>query len=287
MQNEIKKFEEKYDNSIKEVLVLTEGGTSAGRVGQEKMWEASVTILAMIDVESNELIESKKLLTWLMTDEQCNTEEKIFNIERETIYRLKVQESLAYKHEFFGRVIEVEQGRSLWVREVLERDCHEGRLEAILAEYQKQVTLQPEGCQELLLDKSLGMFSGDGTWNGSECLVHLDVDEEGAETAEDALSTWSRLLTDCAKWDAEARAYAAKELVDNANDWLYDSVEEDEEVEEITEESFAQRLELSEVCVSTEGNFEIFYDDDDMFWGHVVIVSGNIEEGIDDATMAG
>ena len=32
---------------------------------------------------------------------------------------------------------------------------------------------------------------------------------------------------------------------------------------------------------------EIFYEDDDMFWGHVVIVSGNIENGIDDATMAG
>ena len=287
MQDEIKKFEEKYDSIVKEVLVLTERGTSACKIGQEKMWEAGVTILGMIDVESNELVESKKHLAWLMTDEQCRTEEKIFNIEGQKIYRLKVQESLACKNEFFGRVIEVEQGRSLWVREVLERDCHEERLEAILAEFQKPVILKPEGCQELLLDKSLGMFSGDGKWNGSECLVHLDVDEEEAETAEDALSTWRRLLTDCAKWDAEARTYAAKELVDNANDWLYDSVEEGEEIEEITEEAFAQRLELSEVCVSTEGNFEIFYDDDDMFWGHVVIVSGNIEEGIDDATMAG
>lgn len=287
MESEIKAFETKFGSTEKEVLVLTENETSAGRTGKEKMWSASVTILAMVDVETGELVENKKCLTWLMTDEQCHTREKIFDIEKEKIYRLRVQESLAYKNEFFGRIIEVEQGSRLWVREVLERDCHEERLETILAEFQKPVTLQPKGCQTLLLNKSFGSFSGDGIWNDCDCLVHLDVDEEGKETAEDALATWDKLLENCAEWDKKAREYAAKVLVDNANDWLYDSVEEDEEIEEITEEAFAQRMELSEVCISTDGNFNIYYDDDDMFWGHVIIVSGNIDEGINDATMAG
>lgn len=287
MQNEVKKFEEKYEKNQKEVLVLTERGAGACRIGQEKLWEASVTILAMIDVETNQIVEDKKTLVWLLTDEQCRTEEKIFHIEGQKIYRLKVQESIAYKQDFFGETIEVAQGRSLWVREVMERDCHEERLDAVLAKFQMPVKIKPEGCGELLLDKSLGMFSGDGVWTGCECLVHFDADDENAETAEDAWDTWRKLVAEASKWDEEARAYAAKELVDNANDWLYDSVEEGEEVEEITVEAFARRLEISEVCVSTEGNFELFYDDDDMFWGHVIIVSGNITDGIDDATMAG
>ena len=287
MESEIKEFESKYNKIEKEVLVLTEEGTSASRIGQDKMWSANVSILAMIDVETGELIKEKRHLTWLMSDKQCDTKEKIFNLQKEKIYRLKVREILGYTKEFMGMEVKVEKGEYLWVREVLERNCHEERLQSILEEFQKPVILQPKGCQELLLDKSLGMFSGDGQWNGCECLVHLDVDEEGVETAETALETWSKLSENSADWDKKAREYAAKELVDNANDWLYDGAEEDEEVEEMTEEDFARRMILSEVCISTEGDFNIYYDDDDMFWGHVIIVSGNIRDGISDATIAG
>lgn len=287
MEKEIKEFESKYTTKQKEVLVLTQEGTSASRIGQNKMWHVNVTILAMIDVETDELVVGKKHLTWLMTEKQRNTKKKIFDIEKEKIYRLKIQENFAYRKEFMGMETEVEQGEYLWVREVLERDCQENRLQSILDEFQKPVILQPKGCQELVLDKSLGMFNGEGQWNGCECLVHLDVDEEEAEIAEDALETWSKLLENSADWDKKAREYAAKELVDNANDWLYDGAEEDEEVKEITEEDFARRMILSEVCISTEGDFDIYYDDDDMFWGHVIIVSGNIRDGISDAEIAG
>ena len=112
----------------------------------------------------------------------------------------------------------------------------------------------------------------------------MDVDEEGSVTAKDALETWKQLIANCQVWDDKARKFAAGELTDNANDWALDA---DENAEEITQECFAKRLSISEVSVSTDGNFEIFYDDDDMFWGHVVIVSGNIETGIDDTYMAG
>ena len=112
----------------------------------------------------------------------------------------------------------------------------------------------------------------------------MDVDEEGSISAKAALETWKLLIADSREWDDKARKYAAEEMTDNANDWALDA---DENAEEMTKEDFAKRLIISEVCVSGDGNFEIFYDDDDMFWGHVVIVSGNIETGIDDAYIAG
>lgn len=115
-------------------------------------------------------------------------------------------------------------------------------MEEFLIQYQKPVTIHPAGCGELL-DKSLGSFDGTCQWNGEECLVHLDVDEEDAETAEDA--------------------------------------------PEITKEDFARRLSISELGISTDGEFEIYYNDNDMFWGYVIIVSGNLEEGLDGAMMAG
>lgn len=285
MQKEIKEFEARFDSKEKEVLVLTEEGASAGKTGQNKMWEAIVIVLAVIDVATGELIKDKKRLTWLLTDEQCKTTEKIFGLEGEKIYRLKVQESLEFVYPLFGNI--VERGAQLWVREVLERECHDDRLQAILEKYQQPVTLQANGCEIMELDKSLGSFFGEGVWNGCECSVSFDVDDENDETAEDALATWNKLLENCAEWDDKARKYAAQKLVGHANDWLLDDTEEGEEVEEITEEAFASRMQLSDVSISTEGDFEIFYNDDDMFWGHVIIVSGNIDDGLDDAIIAG
>lgn len=280
MSQEREKFENRFDTIEKEVLVLTEGGISASRGGADKLWQAAVTVLAVLDVATGELTEKKCRLNWQMTEAE-NNNGKVFDIQGETIYRLRVQESLPFLS--FGNE-EIPRGNTLWVRAVMESDCSETHLEKILAEFRKPVILQLDAGEELLLDKSVGMFSGEGHWNGEECLINMDVDEECSETAKNALETWKRLVANCREWDDKARKFAAEELTDNANDWAQD---EDENAEEITKEDFANRLSISEICVSIDGNFEIFYDDDDMFWGHVVIASGNIETGIEDAYMAG
>ena len=41
------------------------------------------------------------------------------------------------------------------------------------------------------------------------------------------------------------------------------------------------------VNVSQGGEFELYYDDDDIFAGHVIIISGNLEKGLYDAQFAG
>ena len=256
MSQEREKFEKRFDTIEKEVLVLTEGGTGSSRWGENKLWQASVTVLAVVDVATDELIERKCSLNWQMTEAE-NNNGKVFDIQGEMIYRLRVQESLPFLS--FGDV-EIPRGNTLWVKAVLESNCSEARLEQILAEFRKPVILQLDAGEELLLDKSIGLFS------------------------KDALETWKKLIADSQEWDDKARKFAAEEMTDNANDWALDA---DENAEEMTKEDFAKRLMISEVCVSTDGNFELFYDDDDMFWGHVVIVSGNIETGIDDAYMAG
>ncbi len=280
MSQEREKFEKRFDTIEKEVLVLTEGGTSSSRWGENKLWQASVTVLAVVDVATGELTEKKCNLNWQMTEAE-NNNGKLYDIKGETIYRLRVQESLPFLS--FGNE-EIPRGNTLWVRAVLESNCTEARLEQILAEFRKPVILQLDTGEELLLDKSIGLFSGEGHWNGEECLINMDVDEESSVTAKDALVTFKKLIADSQEWDDKARKFAAEEMTDNANDWALDA---DENAEEMTKEDFAKRLMISEVCVSTDGNFELFYDDDDMFWGHVVIVSGNIETGIDDAYMAG
>lgn len=284
MKMEREKFESRFGAAVKEVIVITKAGVGAGKSGKAKLWEANARLLAYIDVETGKMVKEARSLTWLMTEEECRTKEKIFNLSGQRIYRLRVRESLPVENHLDGHMSG--PGRFLMLTEVVERDCKDERLEELLREFQKPVTIRPAGCSELVLDKSLGEFDGDCLWNGEECMVHLDVDGEGFETADESLATLAELMQHSGMWDDRARQFAAVRLVDHANDWKQeDSGEED--FEEITKEEFAGRLSISEICASPEGEFTFYYDDDDMFWGHVVIVSGNLKDGVTDADFAG
>ena len=50
---------------------------------------------------------------------------------------------------------------------------------------------------------------------------------------------------------------------------------------------FARRILLTEFTVSPGGRFTAYYNDDDMFWGHAVEVSGSLKKGITYANLAG
>lgn len=52
-------------------------------------------------------------------------------------------------------------------------------------------------------------------------------------------------------------------------------------------EEFADRIGIESVDVNADGSFSVMYDDDDIFAGHVVVVDGNMEEGLDSAYIEG
>lgn len=84
------------------------------------------------------------------------------------------------------------------------------------------------------------------------------------------------------------RAFAAEKLTELANDWQDEGYgdEDGEDLAAITEESFAGRIVISELSIDAEGDYEVYYDDD-MFWGHVIIVNGSVDGGMEDACIAG
>ncbi|EPF4172696.1 DUF2262 domain-containing protein [Escherichia albertii] len=82
--------------------------------------------------------------------------------------------------------------------------------------------------------------------------------------------------------DSEFRQFAAEELTELANDWL-----DDEDADEITETSFAERMTLCELVIEADGDFTVYYSDDDMFYGHSIDVSGNIAYGATSANIVG
>ena len=132
-----------------------------------------------------------------------------------------------------------------------------------------------------------GDIEGEVEINGRKIYFGITVDEiSGEKSAEELISEFKKFIADFDKWDKEIRAFAAKALTDNANDWLQDSLEDDEEFVGITEEKFAERMVLNSMGFDENG-FDVYYDDDDMFWGHCIWVYGTLENGIKDASIAG
>ena len=80
------------------------------------------------------------------------------------------------------------------------------------------------------------------------------------------------------------RAFAARELTELARERRESA---DEDVPEITEESFAQRIELTSIAMDPGGSFSAYFDDDDMFFGHCVTAYGTLADGVTAANMEG
>lgn len=81
--------------------------------------------------------------------------------------------------------------------------------------------------------------------------------------------------------DESARVFCASKLLRLKNEtWL-----EDQE-EPITQEAFIETLELEGITAFSDGSFSLYFDDNDIFWGHSIVV--DVEDNVlIDANLAG
>lgn len=119
-------------------------------------------------------------------------------------------------------------------------------------------------------------------WLGENISVHMNVDNHNESSWHSAMDSLRFLYDNMAEKDHEFRSFAAENLTELANDRL-----EDSSSPEITTEDFIRRICLLEISVSADGSFSAYYNDDDMFYGHVITVSGNTLNGVEDATISG
>lgn len=213
-RTEKKKFEEGFAEEIKEIYALTQDDAGSCRMKGERCWTVSMRLLAHIDGKTAELKQEKKVLQWMLSEKENEKPGKVFRLKKETIYRLKVRESLPKK--------------TIWSNQEI-----------------------PAGA----------------------CLLLVDVLERNVKQPQ--------LQEDAAAWDKKARRYAAEQLLSCAIEW------QDEDEDELCADEFIRRIRIESVNVSQDGEFELYYDDGDIFAGHVIIVSGNMEKGLYDAQFAG
>ena len=272
-------WERTFEEEAKEILVLLAGGSGAGKMNG--FWDVSHYFIAYVDCQTGALHTGDGRIVYPVSDEEHDAGGILDRFRREGVYRLKARKKIP--HEVPEGVTASSQNQFLIV-EVLEEDAPSPALEEVLAEYLRPVVVVDEVLGELTLDKDLDMFEGEVLWRGEQICVSLEVDAANEDTWADARRAMKTMLADQERWDRDMRAFAARELTELACEWRESA---DEEVPEITEESFAQRIELRTIAMDADGSFSAYFDDDDMFFGHCVTAYGTLTDGVTAANMEG
>lgn len=289
MENVPENVSKRYHSEEKEFLVMTVGGTYGSQTGGKDYWNKSIDILGYVEVESGRTSSIKSSLNWYVEDYKSDNNFPNGDI----IYRIK------------GRLPRLLDGdkpwinserrmSSLYVTEIISDNEKNDFLENLLTEYRKEVSINSEVLGKLILDKEVNLYEteNDVEWCGDNIKIQLTADEDNVN---ELLAVAEEFYKNRQEWDRKIREYASKELTELANDWLeeeyYDdddeSDEETEPIHEITEKEFAKRIETCDISFDGDGDFSVYYADDDMFWGHTVIVCGNIKTGFESAEIAG
>lgn len=272
-----------YDE-IHEFLVAIGGGSTGGSKFAGKYWNASVPILGYIDLSANKQSGIRSSLSFVLTDEEEASRQYFNYFGKEKIYRIKGMLPKPVGDEVSDNIYRMS---GLYVTEIVSEDENNDFLQGLIDEYSRVITVVSEVFGEMTLNKELGWYEGTGLWLGKNIDVTISAEDEGKDISED-LEIAEKFFAEQSEWDKKIRAYAAEELTGLANDWLADSVDdEDEEPAEITEEDFAHRITPDSICFDEDGAFTFYFGDDDMFWGHSVVVYGDVENGPDEAQMEG
>ena len=268
-----------FEEEAREILVLLVGGGGAGK--RNGFWDVSLYFIAYVDCQTGALHTGDGRIVYPVSDEEHDAGGILDRFRREAVYRLKARKKIP--HEVPEGVTASSQNQFLIV-ELLEEEPPCLALEEVLADYRRPVVVVDEVLGELTLDKDLDMFEGEVLWRGEQICVSLEVDEVNEGTWADARRAMKEMLTEQDRWDGDMRASAARELTELACEWRESA---DEEVPEITEESFARRIELRSITMDADGSFSAYFDDDDMFFGHCVTVYGTLADGVTAANMEG
>ncbi|WP_339729690.1 DUF2262 domain-containing protein [uncultured Gimesia sp.] len=169
------------------------------------------------------------------------------------------------------------QGLASELISIVEMDSE---LSQIAEELQEPVILIDPQFGNLTLDRTVDWYRATVKWGGVE--VDLDLSCDDADDVQKTLDVARKLWEQEIEWSVRVKDFAVKELLESKNGlWL----EEDEA--EVTPDEFKNRMVIETITIYSDGNFEFWHNDGDLFWGHAIQISGNLAEGLTDADTPG
>ncbi len=133
---------------------------------------------------------------------------------------------------------------------------------------------------DFIYDRTVGWFETNRLWNGRDIRVSLTTEEEDVDEAKQIAEFAHGLWSDEAEWLARLEACAIRDLHRLANEWQ-------EDVGPVSEAQFCSRISPKSVTFWGTEEFDFWFDDGDLFWGHGIMVSGNVNAGPQNASIQG
>lgn len=273
-----KTYQRRMEDTLQELeiqAVTGAGGFGAGKAAKEKFWNASIQLTAWKEVQSDEIHQGEILLSTPADDRLLRHLQN--TVKQDSVIQCRVRPS--------------RNGRYLLLLGPVQAGDDPG-LKVLLEEQIREVTMEVEGLGTFTLERLADWFEIKTDWQGEEICLSFDREEENA--MERSIATARILMADQKDWDRRVRECAVKDLLDLANDWAAEEMDpeelerlDEEDEQPVSREQFLERLELESIQVEEDGGFEFWFRDGDMFYGHSIHVTGNLEDGPDWASIEG
>lgn len=272
---EVAKFKKEFYEKEFEMLVLTTEKSTYSGLKRGKYLQAVVHFAASINLETGEFSDKPGRLEWL---NKCNNARKaVYNIEKYKIYQVKVRkckENLLEKGQS-----KIFNNRYMIIK-IIKEIYNDEKLDKIKQELLKPVTIK-NSLGEFNLNRDYSEFKGEINWLSGKCNVHLNTDTQMGITANSSIEILNQIVIDIENLDKKIRKFASEKLTNLANEWSEDSTTV------ITNEEFMERLGLKDIFVNSEEEIYFYFEDDDMFCGHMVVVCMTSNFNFVDATIEG
>ncbi|MDO4676501.1 MAG: DUF2262 domain-containing protein, partial [Anaerobiospirillum succiniciproducens] len=249
-------------------------------------WEMTASTIGLKVCATGEIISTPVHLSWPVAGDDRSGKMSFDRLAQEQVCALKVRKMKAKSAPNL-------LAPHYCIVSVLDEHANCPELMPLLEEFRKEVVLEDEDLGTLVLNKDTALFEGKVDYGADRFTLYLEVDALDKNTWTQALNAAKALICKGAYWDQPMCEFAAKELSDLANDYREEEDYDDEslyapsDLEEISEEEFACRIYIFELIVNAGGEFTAYYNDDDMFSGRVITVTGSLEKGIEDANLKG
>ncbi len=230
--------------------------------GQE-IWTFSFTFYAWYG--DAKVVSSEPLYVYKEM-EHSNAREWMHRIKKESLVKIRISNG-----------IENNKARLI---DVVATNFNDELLNPYLEEIKKEVTYEDERLGKFVLDKGVKWFSKEFLWCSNK--AELAFNTSDINDLKRMIKDSSSVIESDEEWDNKAKNFAATKLLELKNDfWL------DEDEEELTHEDFLERLQLETLNIKSDGGLTFWYDDGDLFAGHVLIVEANVNGDFINAEIAG
>lgn len=260
-------FEELAAAPVVEVLGVVGPGGVSGCANQDESWTLQFSFdawrIGKAELQTKELTICRK-----GRHEDFDTFRPLIRPDTTLRIRARVAE-----HSIFGTPHAL-------LDSVIGPDTSDQELNDRAKQLRKPVTYKDTILGTFTLDRVVNWFTAETVWDGNPISLNLEAKEPA--DIEKALTTAHSLWQAHQQWDQRVRDYAVRELLALKNEnWL-----EEGELE-LTADQFKARMKLEAISVDPSGSFEFWHNDGDLFWGHSILIRGNLSEGPSDAGIVG